>query len=111
MEPRETEEKKQETEETCPAYVYIVRCRDGSLYTGWTTDVERRVEAHNSGKGAKYTRSRLPVVLAYWEEAEDRIAAMKREAAIKKLTRAQKEQLISGEKTPENGAVPGALER
>ena len=76
-------------------FVYIVECADGSLYTGWTTNVEERVKTHNSGEGAKYTRSRLPVKLVYFEELEDRSAALKREAAIKKLTRREKELLIS----------------
>lgn len=72
----------------------MVECSDGSLYTGWTTDVEARIAAHNSGSGAKYTRSRLPVKLVYSEELEDRSAALKREAAIKKMTREKKELLI-----------------
>ena len=72
----------------------MVECADGSLYTGWTTDVEERVKTHNSGQGAKYTRSRLPVKLVYFEEVEDRSAALKREAAIKKLTRDKKTELI-----------------
>ena len=72
----------------------MVECSDGSLYTGWTTDVEARIAAHNSGSGAKYTRSRLPVKLVYSEEVEDRSAALKREAAIKKMTRTKKELLI-----------------
>ena len=76
------------------AFVYILECGDGSLYTGWTTDVEARVETHNSGEGAKYTRSRLPVKLVYFEEVEGRSAALKREAAIKKLTRKKKLLLI-----------------
>ena len=75
-------------------FVYILRCRDGSLYTGYTDDVERRLSVHRSGKGAKYTRSRLPVELAYWEELPDKSAALKWEAAIKKLSRQQKLQLI-----------------
>lgn len=75
-------------------FVYMVECSDGSLYTGWTTDVEARIAAHNSGSGAKYTRSRLPVKLVYSEELEDRSAALKREAAIKKMTREKKELLI-----------------
>lgn len=77
------------------AFVYMLECADGSLYTGWTTDLEDRVRMHNSGSGAKYTRSRLPVKLVYFEEVEDRSAALKREAAIKKLTRRKKELLIS----------------
>ena len=74
--------------------VYMLRCGDGSLYTGCTNDLPRRVEAHRSGKGAKYTRSRLPVTLAYWEAAADRSAALRREAAIKRLTRRQKLALV-----------------
>ena len=75
-------------------YVYMLRCGDGSLYTGSTTDVERRLREHQGGTGARYTRSRPPVTLAYAEEAPDRSAAQRREAAIKKLTRAQKLKLI-----------------
>lgn len=75
-------------------YVYILSCRDGSLYTGWTTHLEQRVKVHNQGKGAKYTRSRLPVKLLYWEEYPDKGEALRREAAIKKMTRKQKEELI-----------------
>lgn len=75
-------------------YVYILRCRDGTLYTGSTTDLDRRLKTHNSGKGAKYTRSRLPVEFAYWEEAENKSAAFQREAAIKRLTRGEKLKLI-----------------
>lgn len=75
-------------------FVYMVCCADGSLYTGWTNDLERRVRMHNAGKGAKYTKSRLPVKLVYHEKYEDRIQAMKREAAIKKLTRRDKLKLI-----------------
>ena len=76
-------------------YVYIVECSDGSLYTGWTTDVENRLDMHNSGKGAKYTRSRRPVTLVYCEELTSKEDALKREAQIKKLTREKKRQLIS----------------
>lgn len=63
-------------------YTYIVRCSDGTLYTGWTTDVERRVRTHNSGKGAKYTRSRLPVTLVYYETYPTKQEAMRREWEI-----------------------------
>jgi len=81
-------------------YVYMLRCGDGSLYTGSTTDVERRLREHQGGTGARYTRSRPPVTLAYAEEALDRSAAQRREAAIKKLPRAQKLKLIGkGERT------------
>ena len=77
-------------------YVYMLRCGDGSLYTGCTDNVSRRLAAHQSGKGAKYTRSRLPVSLVYQEEVPDKPAALRREAAIKRLTRAQKLKLIEG---------------
>ena len=81
-------------------YVYMLRCGDGSLYTGSTTDVDRRLREHQSGTGARYTRSRPPVTLAYVEEAPDRSAAQRREAAIKKLSRDQKWSLIGkGERT------------
>lgn len=75
-------------------YVYILRCRDGTLYTGSTNDVQRRLAVHQRGKGAKYTRSRLPVELVYWEELADKPAALRREAAIKGLTRREKLALI-----------------
>lgn len=80
-------------------YVYILRCGDGTLYTGYTNDVPRRVALHNRGKGAKYTRSRLPAVLVYQEALPDKSAAMKREAAIKMLTRPQKLALIAQEES------------
>lgn len=70
--------------------VYILRCGDGSLYTGCTNDLPRRLRAHQSGRGAKYTRSRLPVELIYQEPAADRSAALRREAAIKRMTHRQK---------------------
>lgn len=74
--------------------VYMLRCADGSLYTGWTNDFAQRLAAHQSGRGGKYTRSRLPVEPAYLELAEDRSAALRREAAIKKMTPAGKRALI-----------------
>jgi predicted GIY-YIG superfamily endonuclease len=74
-------------------FVYIVRCADDTLYTGWTTDLDRRIAQHNAGRGAAYTRQRGPVTLVYREEAADRGAAMRREAAIKKYDRARKERL------------------
>ena len=74
--------------------VYVARCRDGSLYTGVTTDRARRLAEHNSGGGGSYTRSRIPVVMVYWELAPDRSAALRREGAIKRLSRAQKEKLV-----------------
>lgn len=76
--------------------VYILRCGDGTLYTGCTNDLPQRLKAHQSGRGAKYTRSRPPVELAYREEAMDRSAALRREAAIKRLTRREKLALIEG---------------
>ena len=75
-------------------YTYVVKCSDGSLYTGWTTDVTRRVKEHNEGKGAKYTKSRRPVELVYYEAFETKQEAMKREYAIKQLSREEKEKLI-----------------
>ena len=75
-------------------YTYMVKCSDGTLYTGWTTDLEHRVKAHNDGEGAKYTRSRRPVELVYYEEYAAKAEAMKREYSIKQLTRKQKEKLI-----------------
>ena len=75
-------------------YCYIVECVDGTFYTGWTTDPERRVATHNKGLGAKYTRMRRPVKLVYVEEQSDRKTAMKRERAIKRMTRVQKQKLF-----------------
>jgi len=77
---------------TC--YCYIVECADGTYYTGWTTDPERRVKTHNAGRGATYTRMRRTVKLVYLEEQPDRTAAMKRERAIKTLSREKKMKLI-----------------
>ena len=74
-------------------YAYLVRCSDGSLYAGWTNDIEKRLKSHNAGTGAKYTRARLPVTLAYLETFDTKSEAMKREAALKKRTHQQKEQL------------------
>ncbi|MDU2064933.1 MAG: GIY-YIG nuclease family protein [Sporomusaceae bacterium] len=76
------------------AYVYMVKCVDGTFYTGWTVNLEQRLQRHNAGKGARYTRARRPVSLIYWEACSDRSEAQKREAAIKKLDRAQKERLV-----------------
>lgn len=75
-------------------YVYILKCKDDSLYTGWTNNLEKRFKAHSSGKGAKYTKARLPVELVYYEEFEDKIEAMKREYEIKQLKRVEKLKLI-----------------
>ncbi|MCI5700614.1 MAG: GIY-YIG nuclease family protein [Lachnospiraceae bacterium] len=75
-------------------YTYILKCSDGSLYTGWTNDLEKRIAAHNAGKGAKYTKSRRPVILVYYEAFETKEEAMQREYRIKRLPRAEKEKLI-----------------
>ena len=80
-------------------YVYILECADGSLYTGWTTDIERRLAEHNSGKGAKYTRARLPVRLVYSEGYANAPEAMRREKAIQAMRRRDKLELI-GEGNP-----------
>jgi len=78
-------------------YVYVVECSDGTLYTGYTTDVDRRVEEHNAGEGAKYTRGRTPVRLVHAEEFDDRGEAMSREAEVKSMTRDAKERLVGAE--------------
>lgn len=75
-------------------YIYMLECADGTLYTGWTTDPDRRVKEHNAGRGALYTRWRRPVELRYLEQAPDRSSAQKRENAIKKLTREKKLLLV-----------------
>lgn len=75
-------------------YVYILRCADGSLYTGWTNDLKKRVKTHNAGKGAKYTKTRLPVELVYYEEYEEKGETLSRELSIKKLKKTAKEKLI-----------------
>ena len=76
-------------------YTYIVVCSDGSLYTGWTNDIEKRIKAHNAGLGAKYTKSRRPVTLVYQETFETKEEAMKREYTIKQMKRAEKMALIA----------------
>ncbi len=75
-------------------YTYILKCADGTLYCGWTNDLEKRIKTHNDGKGAKYTRSRLPVSLVYYEKFESSVEAQKREREIKKLSRSEKLNLI-----------------
>ena len=75
-------------------YVYLLRCGDGTLYAGFTNDLARRLAVHNTGRGAKYTRSRLPVELVYWENFSNKSSALKREYAIKRLSRAEKLSLI-----------------
>ena len=79
-------------------YTYILKCADGTLYCGWTNNLEKRLKSHNEGKGAKYTRSRLPVILVYYEEFETSRQAQSREVKIKRLTRAQKLELIEQNK-------------
>ena len=76
-------------------YTYILKCSDGTYYCGWTNDLENRLKVHNAGQGSKYTRVRLPVELAYYEEFETKEEAMSREWHIKRLSRAQKEELIN----------------
>lgn len=84
-------------------YTYIVECSDHTLYTGWTTDLTKRLNAHNSGTGAKYTRARRPVKLVYYEEYETKQEATRREYAIKQLSAAQKRRLI------ENGNMQNTI--
>lgn len=81
-------------------YLYILRCGDGTLYTGITTDVEKRLEVHRSGKGAKYTRGRAPLELVYRETCADHSDALKREIAVKKLSRQEKQLLIQASVDP-----------
>lgn len=93
--------------EECQNYTYLLTCRDGSFYCGWTNHLDERVKAHNEGRGAKYTRSRRPVSLSYYEVFATKEEAMKREWAIKKLSRREKERLIEGfsekDLTPQTG--------
>ena len=82
-------------------FAYLVRCADGTLYGGYTTDLQKRLAAHNSGKGAKYTRSRLPVELVWWEECPTKEAAMSREWQVKHLSREEKLKLVEAFKKEE----------
>ena len=92
------------------AYVYLLRCADGSLYCGWTTDVERRLAAHRSGTASRYTRSRLPVELALVTAVADRSAALREEARVKRLSRAAKVRLIETTvEKPQRPLVPPGL--
>lgn len=79
-------------------YTYLLRCADGSLYCGWTNDLKKRFAAHNAGAASKYTRSRLPVTPVYVEASDTKQEAMRRESAIKRLSKAKKEELIRSEK-------------
>ena len=85
-------------------FVYMVRCADGTLYTGYARDPERRTQIHNTGRGAKYTARRLPVSLVYWELCESRSAALKREYEVKSLARTQKELLTQRTLAPTSPA-------
>lgn len=80
---------------TPPAFVYVLRCRDGSLYSGWTSDLDRRLEQHRTGRASRYTRARLPVELAWSRQLASRSEAMREEARIKRLSRADKLALVS----------------
>ncbi len=84
----------QEKDFSTKHFVYILECSDGTYYTGWTTNLEKRINAHNTGKGAKYTRGRTPVKMVYFEELNSKCEALSREFAIKKLKRNEKELLI-----------------
>ena len=87
-------------------YVYILRCGDGSLYTGWTNNLEKRLAVHNAGKGAKYTRSRLPVTLVYAARFDTRETAMRREWEIKHLSREEKLALVRDAALPQSASAP-----
>ena len=91
------------------AFVYLLRCGDGTLYCGWTTDLDRRLAAHAGGRGARYTRPRLPVEMVAAWSAPDRSAAQRLECRIKALTRPEKERLVAG--APLEGAVRASVAR
>lgn len=92
-------------------YVYIVQCKDGTYYTGWTTDIIKRLHCHNAGKGAKYTRSRKPVHLVYLEAKVSKSEALKKEAVIKKLSRVEKQGLIDSFGATSSRMMDHRLER
>ncbi|MBA2481679.1 MAG: GIY-YIG nuclease family protein [Planctomycetes bacterium] len=94
-----------------PAFVYLLRCRDGSLYCGWSTDPQARAAAHNGGRGAAYTRSRLPVRLVYVEPCRDKSAALRREYAIKCLDRRAKLALLAAALKKRAGALARSRRR
>ena len=85
-------------------YTYILKCADGTLYCGWTNDLEKRLKSHNDGKGAKYTRSRLPVELVYYEEFDTSQEAQKREYSVKQMTRQEKLKLIEKHQKTDTGS-------
>ncbi|MDI9370946.1 MAG: GIY-YIG nuclease family protein [Synergistaceae bacterium] len=91
------------------AWVYILLCSDGTYYTGWTFDTEERLKAHNDGKGAKYTASRLPVVLVYREKVASMSEALRRELEIKRMNRPRKDRLVEGFKDESPHPAPGEL--
>ncbi|MFH2102752.1 MAG: GIY-YIG nuclease family protein [Chloroflexota bacterium] len=91
-------------------FCYILECADGSFYTGWTTDPQRRERQHNAGHGARYTRTRTPVRVVYIEEYTDRSSAMRRERRIKAMSRAEKEKLIKQTQERSNALLP-AIEK
>ncbi len=84
-------------------FVYVLKCADGTLYTGWTTDLQGRLQTHNSGRGSRYTRGRRPGALIYWEECDSRRAAMRREAALRRLSRGEKLALAGQQDTCPDG--------
>ena len=87
-------------------FTYIVKCSDGSLYTGWTNDLDKRLKAHNSGRGAKYTKTRRPVELVYYEKFLTKQEAMSREARIKQLSRSQKLEYYADNVLIEKATIP-----
>lgn len=91
-------------------FVYILQCADGSLYTGYTTEILRRFRQHNQGKAAKYTRGRTPVELVYWEEGESRSWGLRREESIKRLSRVEKLHLLRGNQASQKQAETGGYE-
>jgi len=94
LEPANNQKKIKNESDQGDHYCYILQCADGTFYTGWTIDPERRLKQHNRGTGSRYTRSRRPVVMVYLELQPDRSTAMKRERAIKSLSRESKKKLI-----------------
>jgi putative endonuclease len=90
-------------------FCYLLECADGTYYTGWTTDPQRRLEQHNRGRGARYTRARLPVRLVYVEELPSQTAAMKRERAIKSLSHRQKQELTCQNQSVKSGKCPNEM--
>ncbi len=98
-----TKERTAQTAAPAVAYTYILRCSDGSLYTGWTNDLQKRLQSHQSGRGGKYTKSHRPVTLVHSETFDTKEEAMRREWQIKQLTKAQKEALVRGEGAPPDG--------